>query len=274
MKSWSQIADSYEEMADLRDHAASSTNSLTFLRDQDGAEFVLKRFLSRRAYERESYALSHWAPLLPCLTPRVVRVFGNPEFAILMTRVPGRSLSADETRGSHINRMAGLILATLHKTSEKDDDHLDTKEALTQRWDDACERAASWLKDSERKKLAAGRAGITELEPRQRVPCHGDYVPRNWLLGDDKSLAVLDFENARMNIPEVDFLKLYMECWPHPSAAKKAFFAGYGSINEGTSEKWLEILATFYRLGTVNWCLKTGNHLEANRARSELFSQL
>lgn len=87
----------------------------------------------------------------------------------------------------------------------------------------------------------------------ERVPCHNDLVPENWLLAE-KRLYLLDWEYSGYNDRAWD-IAAYMSESHLPAAARAHFLASYGVPED--SEVWAEKLLLFEWLQHVLWLVWT-----------------
>jgi Ser/Thr protein kinase RdoA (MazF antagonist) len=121
---------------------------------------------------------------------------------------------------------------------------------VARRLDATCRRA-----DSLGIPTAAVRRGFgdpAQFAGRPRVWCHRDFRPANWLWDDHTGLSVLDLEHTRLDIAEVDLVKLTTEHWAERPAARQPFLDGYGPIRKGG---WAAVqsLAWLHGLATLCW---------------------
>ncbi|HEY2265353.1 MAG TPA: NUDIX domain-containing protein [Streptosporangiaceae bacterium] len=70
---------------------------------------------------------------------------------------------------------------------------------------------------------AVGQLGIVSGQP-----CHLDFQPRNWLIGRQGGVSVVDFEHARIDLPARDLVCLRFRLWPGRPDLRDAFLDGYG----------------------------------------------
>ncbi len=265
---WLDFSKGFVFSSELELQSQEATNEVRAFYDQEGMGFVLKRYRSPRAHSREKYALQTWAPQLDFPCPRVVGDFPLDGPALLLTLLSGRQASQGVSHPWLLAREAGRALRQLHDLNVEDVDRLDLRDAVSQRFHDAEKRAASWLSAGERRFIHEIQKGLSQLPPRQRVVCHGDYVHRNWLWCDHRDeLGILDFENSRLDLAEFDFLKLHMESWCYDADSKAAFLDGYGVQWTTGNQIWIETLEALYRLGTANWMSQAGSASEEKKAR-------
>ncbi|MFT7616757.1 MAG: aminoglycoside phosphotransferase [Planctomycetota bacterium] len=270
MELWGDLDQRYQADESEDKSSIDATNELVFLKDNQGDKFVLKRYQSARAQRRELNALTHWSPLLSFPCPEIVRALTDPAPSILMTRLPGRTPTPDESDSIELSQVAGRALRELHDLDIENQDAMPLWRAMELRFREVIESARPWLVNDLLGFVAGVSTRLSDLPARTRVPCHGDYVGRNWQVDGSVPFALLDFENAHMDVAETDFLKLHMESWPQNEAAKSAFIESYGTTwDEGVTE-WISVLEILYLIGTVNWNLAMGLNDEAIQARKTL----
>jgi Ser/Thr protein kinase RdoA (MazF antagonist) len=78
--------------------------------------------------------------------------------------------------------------------------------------------------------------------PLLRVPCHGDYTPRNWLV-DGERLHILDFASARTDVWVSDLTYLETGVWRERPELRAGFLEGYGRVPDAADEFVLWVCA-------------------------------
>jgi aminoglycoside phosphotransferase (APT) family kinase protein len=89
-------------------------------------------------------------------------------------------------------------------------------------------RARNLLPPADFAVIADLLAALGRLAIPPGCPCHLDFQPRNWLVSRAGSLAIIDFEHARIDLPARDFVRLHFRVWPQRPDLRDAFFDGYG----------------------------------------------
>jgi Ser/Thr protein kinase RdoA (MazF antagonist) len=221
----------------VRDHSwAHQMSSVLRLRDANGTHWFVKQHADRDRYEAEVQAYCEWVPALGSNAPSL-RAVDDGLAAIILTSVPAEpapwpaldasALSgADRQAEQTLQCEAGRLLRRLH----------DAKGPL--QWDDfgaakieefarLQPHAARWVST---RVLALARREVARLDGYAcpgRVPCHRDYTPRNWLVGDGVQY-VIDFEWARLDVWISDLARLHIGIWADRPDLRDAFMAGYG----------------------------------------------
>ena len=166
-----------------------------------------------------------------------------------------------------IYRAAGQALRSLHKTRFEafyaDLQDLATKPLdWSNYFDSALDKeileARPWLSPALRKKLAK----MPRPEPPRFPPClvHNDFSPGNIIVDEDRLSAVIDWDNAVVDVAPLDFIK--MKYWTskgvdgllkNDTGRFNAFVSGYGEAGaemvESATFAWYEVL----------WLLRVSN---------------
>lgn len=227
-----------------------------------GARAVLKVYRQPRKYAQELTAYSEWLPLLrPRLpegsaAPRLLGWDGQLR-ALLLSWEEGAllqrlSLTAADERHSHLR--AGSFLRQLHSLPLADEDPLTVLDAYAKRVASWTRRAtgivpAALIAATE----AAAMGAAPFLQGLRRVPCHRDYTPRNWLVGRDRRLTVIDFEHAHPDLYLVDLQRLWVGAWRRRPDLKEAFLEGYGRQLTADEERALRSISALWALSTIVW---------------------
>jgi Ser/Thr protein kinase RdoA (MazF antagonist) len=193
-------------------------------RDAGGREYVVKCHSAAEKHHREVHAYQHWTSALGASAPTLVAA--NPTtMMILVTALPGTPVGGQGGIADH--RQAGSLLRAIHR-AEPLRALDDFGQWLTSRVAWWQEQAAPLLSPDERQAVDRHLAALHALGTPAGGPCHLDYQPRNWLSGPAGTLAVIDFEHARIDLQARDFVRLYFRYWPSRPDLREAFFDGYG----------------------------------------------
>ncbi|BCJ36672.1 hypothetical protein Athai_41750 [Actinocatenispora thailandica] len=250
------------------------------VRDARGGRWVGKRHRDRDRYLAERDAYRRWVPALGDRAPRL-RAADDDTGTLVLSAVAGRP---DWPRGltPTVQRQAGAALRRLHEAAEPEP------------WPDF---AAVWLAEFDRwapvaagllpaPELAAVRAaviGLGELPVPHRVPCHGDYTPRNWLLAPVDAVAgpapagdgfaVIDFEWSRRDVWVCDLVRLAAGPWCDDPGLAAAFLAGYGSALDAADRARLLRCAAVRTVFLAAWGRRHGE-VALERGAREQFARL
>lgn len=254
---------------------AHADSAVWALRTTDGVRAFLKLHRQPRKFRQELYALRVWTPELPEVTPRLLAVH-EPLGALLLAAVPGTlALRAPLTRAEEgaLYRQAGAFLGRFHRLPFTDTDPLPLADALRRRAAAWARRAAGHVDAATLRWVGAQVAESADLLgglSASRVPTHGDFTPRNWLVdriedrvggrcGARLKTSVIDFEHSRPDLGLTDLLKLRSEVWPLRPDLEEAFFRGYGRPLVEQETALLARLAALHALSTVVWACEHGD---------------
>ncbi|QWC86347.1 aminoglycoside phosphotransferase family protein [Nocardioidaceae bacterium] len=175
-----------------------------------------------QAWRAEVRAYERW---IPKMQGRAARLLAHDEdlSAIVLTELPGEE---PVLAGFPVYRRAGRLLRMLHQTMpERHREGSPGAAAQAQRLLVAARDHVS----QEERDFVERRAAMLVEEPETRaVPTHGDYRPRNWLLGPHGTLRVLDFGASGWAPASVDFALLAHGPWQRRPKTRQAFLRGYG----------------------------------------------
>lgn len=182
---------------------------------------VLKESHSGRGHAQESTALLqlHDLPI-----PRLLASDPGARL-LLLTTVPGTPPAADSVVA---HAAAGHWLRSLHERPVSSVDPMPLSQALQLRVRAALAQAPADLGSKDR--IRAELAPEQPFPPADRVWCHRDFTPRNWLWDPSQGLGVVDLEHSRPDHPAWDLVKLMTEVWPDHPQTREAFLASYGPL--------------------------------------------
>ncbi len=200
----------------------------------------------KRAPLREREALARMQPLCP----DVPEVLAELEGAIVLSWIDGRT--ADEVRGDAgvVHERAGALLRRIHSVPVEDRDAVSIADALALRIDRWCARARGLVAEQI---VARVRSCVdpSAFDGVARVQCHRDYTPGNWIVRPDGSVAAIDFGQARLDLPQWDFVKLAADAWVDRPDLRARFVAGYGD-----DDARVDRLVALHGLQTLVWGLE------------------
>lgn len=156
------------------------------------------------------------------------------------------------------HRQAGRLARTFHGQGQRVDPEWDaTAVAKSLAWLDQPHRIEPSTCADLRAALASHRPG-----PAVVVPTHGDWQPRNWLIGAD-TVKVIDFGRFAWRPAISDFCRLAAQQWRQNPQLGEAFFAGYGG-DPRTPDQW-RMAALHEAIGTAVWAHQVGDELFENQ---------
>ncbi len=206
------------------------------VRDQGGAQWVLKQHQDQDRYHAERDAYQQWVRALGSRAPRL-RCHEDGLRILLVSAIPGEPAPwpapATPEPGSirhatelAMHRDAGEALRLLHD-AQPPLACPDLGAAKTAELDQLAPQAAGLLTRRELGFARSEAAALTAAGGQDLVPCHGDYTPRNWL-ADGGTVRVIDFEWARLDAPLADLARLHLGIWHARPDLREAFLDGYG----------------------------------------------
>jgi hypothetical protein len=205
---------------------------------RSGEEYVVKKHADRDKHDREVHAYLHWTPALGSSAPQLVAADAQA-LTIVTTALNGRPHPGPLAAAAHHH--AGTILRRFHDA--------EPPRALPGYRNWLRDRAAYWtaraspfLSAADLGIASAHLAALQQATDPDGVPCHLDFQPRNWLLGPDADLYLVDFEHARADLPLRDLVRLRFRIWPARPDLKDAFLNGYGCDLTGSDTETLQHL--------------------------------
>jgi Ser/Thr protein kinase RdoA (MazF antagonist) len=225
------------------------------LRSAAGERAFLKSHRQEVKFRQERRAYRQWCAALAGSVPQLLAEREAEPRALLFSALPGVPLETLQPE-THVeldaHHQAGSLLARLHAqvTPDAAPDPADAFAARLETWS---ARARSVI-DADVIDWVSGRVheALPLLHGLQRVPCHRDYTPRNWLWNGDR-LTVIDFEHSRPDLWFLDLERLWTGLWPARPDLRHAFLAGYGRELSENEEGLLERLAALGALTTIVW---------------------
>jgi Ser/Thr protein kinase RdoA (MazF antagonist) len=191
---------------------------------RSGEEYVVKKHADRDKHAREVHAYQHWIPALGSSAPQLVAADAQA-LTIVATALDGRPCSGPLTAAAH--HRAGTILRRFHD-AEPPRLLPGYRDWLRDRIAYWTARARPFIKAADLDSASAHLAVLQQGADPDGVPCHLDFQPRNWLLGPDADVYLVDFEHARADLPLRDLVRLRFRAWPGRPDLKDAFLTGYG----------------------------------------------
>ncbi|HUB40349.1 MAG TPA: phosphotransferase [Streptosporangiaceae bacterium] len=211
------------------------------LRDATGVSWFIKAHGDRDRYLSELAAYRSWVPALDSRAPRL-HAFDSSRQAMILSAVPGQLARwpADTVDGHDagrsaeraVHRDAGKVLSLLHSSrpATRWDDFAAVK---IKEFDSLTSPAAGLLRPRQMRAARAEVETLAGIPPAERIPCHHDYTPRNWLVHDG-SVHVVDFEWSSRDVWVADLARLHLGIWATRPDLREAFLGGYGrDLDEG-----------------------------------------
>lgn len=241
----------------------------------------LKAYRRVAKWDMEVHAYERWTVALAGQAPQLIAVLEPPAPAVLLAELPGAplertSLPARSEQAAW--RAAGAALARLHALpGEKwfGPPRRDGRPRVAAPETDPVALVASALENWLARAVAGDLLTAKEIETAQRalanadlfaneapVACHGDYRPRNWLVGPDGAwVGVIDFEHARWDLKANDLGYWWDRGgWSERFDLRAAFLAGYGRLTRRERQQ-LRVVRILGALGRINWGQASGDQV-------------
>lgn len=233
----------------------------------------LKSHRQNTKFQQELHAYRHWCPQLAGHVPQLLAVREEEPHGLLLSALPGtplENLQLDSVSEQEAHHQAGQLLARLHRQPATNDARPTPDEAYAKRlaaWkpraqDIVDDNAIAWV--SERLQEA-----LPLLRELNRVPCHRDYTPRNWLWHEG-TLTLIDFEHSKPDLWFLDIERLWRDTWLTKPNLREAFLAGYGRELTRDEEALLERLAALSALTTIVWAREHNDQTFEEQGRNTL----
>lgn len=240
------------------------------LRTKDGSCYV-KLHRDPAHWESEFHAYEQWAPAFGRFAPRLLAARSEPPLALIIGELPGMVLEGVQlspTQERAVWCAAGRALAGFHAQavgeafgpcrrdgSPAGTPVTDAEEYVRAGFDDWLARGlrGGWLSDEEHALVQAARERIPAFAGERPVPCHRDYCPANWLVGEGAWTGVIDFEFSAWDVRVADFTRSPTWEWLNRPDLEAAFFEGYGRVFTPEEEQQRLVGHVLYALGAIVW---------------------
>jgi Ser/Thr protein kinase RdoA (MazF antagonist) len=224
------------------------------VRDRSGATWFAKRSRGERNYRREVLAYQSWVPALGERAPHL-RAYDDRLKAVVVSGVRGVLTACDEPDQHH---QAGSLLRRFHDSEppQPAPAYVGQVETRLEHW---IGRGGDLIGAREHDFARREVRRLRELPTPVRVPCHGDYTSRNWLIDADGTLRVIDFGHARREVWVNDLSRLYFDQWQHRPDLREAFLTGYGRPLAGDDLALLLRHAVVGAVSGIVWAREHGD---------------
>jgi Ser/Thr protein kinase RdoA (MazF antagonist) len=233
--------------------------------DASGERWFAKQVADQQCWRFEVRAYRRWVPALGDLAPTLKAVDRDSRL-LLLGAVPGVNPSAADMAA---HRQAGVLLRRLHEVEpgreQRPGDQRNANGPLH-----ALLKDVPGLLSEEQEQFARHHlAQLGSLPPAPMVPCHGDYNTHNWLVDASGTLRVVDFGNARWQIPALEFARLYFGPWWYRPNLAEAFFEGYGRRPADRELEFVRHRLVVRAVQTIAFGLRRSSqrHLDFGRSR-------
>lgn len=178
-------------------------SSVYHVRDADDAEWFVKCHDDHEWFSHEVHAYHRWVGAIGDRAPRL-RAHDVEHRVLVVSAL--RAEGPQDWHDGDVRRDAGMILRRLHAAESFGpfDDMAAVKHDELDRW---LHRGGGAVTAVE---AGIARACVRELAwlpTPDRVPCHHDYTPRNWVI-DHRRVQVIDFEETYPDAWMSDIVRL------------------------------------------------------------------
>lgn len=239
------------------------------VRTRGDERVIVKWHRGARDYHRELAAYQQYVPALGGDAPRLVASDDRLQL-LIVSRVAGTIVEGtDAEHDPAVYARAGEVLRTLHEsTPAVTTDHFgDTLMAKFFYW---AERAGSFLSDVELDTARRIARTSLELGLLPHVPAHRDNSTRNWMLGPDGRVRLIDFAAMGFEPWAVDLFRLEQREWLDAPLLREAFLDGYGRRPDERDRAVLHAFHAVSAVSTIVWALDHGDAAFAAHGREML----
>lgn len=240
----------------IADHSWPEWREATVAEVIDSADvrWFVKRHRGAERYRRELTAYQRWVPTLSDRAPRL-RAFDDAAQLLVVSALPG--VQPERWSDPELLHQAGRMLRVFHEAEDLGtwDDIVGDKQTELDYW---LRRGRGLIEPRIIDFVRCELNNLGNCRAPARVPCHGDFSPRNWLVADGK-LNLIDFGEAGPDIWVSDLGRLIYG-WRLPADSLAALVEGYG--RQPDSDEMAMLRAT--HAAAVVWHIVWG-HEHANR---------
>lgn len=211
---------------------AGHDNTVALRAQTSTGTVIVKEHRGPDRHLREIHAYQQWTARLGSHAPQLLAVCDEPP-AIIITALRGQPLNEtmlDARDEAAAHQQAGELLCQLHQAAPARPEP-DMTRWLADRGEYWLHQAMEFTSAACQAQIRAHLAALTELAPIPAVPCHRDYMPRNWILQPNRQLGIIDFEHTRYDLAARDLVRLATRIWPTRPDLEQAFLDGYGPLS-------------------------------------------
>ena len=217
--------------------------------------YYLKAHRQSRKFQQEMFAYRNWTAVLGERVPQLIATKDTGQKAMILSGLAGTLVEQKVFEAKQYRQMyqqAGFLLRCFHDQPYIDSD-IPLAQALPQRVASWSQRGQGIVSKTDLDWVASlVKHHASLLSSQNRVPCHRDYSPRNWLF-DGQRLYLIDFEHAKANLFLSDFVRLTSYHFPGHEAWEEAFWQGYGRSLDDDESRMLDFLTAFEAMTTIVW---------------------
>jgi Ser/Thr protein kinase RdoA (MazF antagonist) len=223
------------------------------LETADGGRIIGKAYRQAGKFAAEHNAYRRWVPSLEPHAPRLLAA-DTASHVLVMSMLEAQALSTVPTLDhDDVHRQAGSLLARFHGAERqlRITGYAERERARFGAW---VERAAPGvLHYDEIDFIDRQLRALDDVDDPMAVPCHRDWQPRNWLIGQDSAVSVIDFEHARPGPWFEDLTRLWWAEWMEQPGLAEAFFDGYGRTLDADERRAFIAISLLGHLVTIVW---------------------
>ncbi|MDP3892842.1 aminoglycoside phosphotransferase family protein [Nocardioides sp.] len=197
--------------------------------DRCGDAWFAKQAPDRAQWVAELRAYRRWVPTFADQSA-VLRAADESLLAIVTSAVPGRPARgwSPETQ-----RHAGSLLRRIHHSRPARETDAQAGPRMVARLESLLRGREGLFAPQELRFIREQVSGLADLPGSGQGPVHGDYLPRNWIVGEhDGQVRVIDFARSRRHVPAFDLTRLGYGAWWDRPDLMQAFLDGYGRALE------------------------------------------
>lgn len=191
--------------------------------DSVGGRWFVKRVAEAAAWRAEVRAYRHWVAALGDCAP-TLRAVNRPMRTIMISALPGTRPDDGDAAAAH---QAGALLRRLQQAGPRpapdqapDPVVLHLKRRLA---------ALPGLLERRHQAFLDDQLAVLDSLPAQPlVPCHGDFLPHNWMQDVSGVIRLIDFGNSHWAPAARDLVKLHFRPWWRRPHLPEVFYEGYG----------------------------------------------
>lgn len=256
---------------------------------RSGSDYCyLKTHRDTSCWEAEVHAYEQWAAAFGDFAPRLLAVREDEPRAIVVSSLPGTCLEdveLTELQEQAVWRDAGRAVSRLHSLAVGDyfgpcrrdgspagETVTDARQFVSTHLQCAAERGRQmgYLSEQELDVVHSAMGLVPAFRGEVPVPCHRDYCPANWLVGEDGVwTGAIDFEFSQWDVRATDFTRYPAWDWVDRPGLVAAFFDGYGELTPVQEQQRL-VAHVRYALTAVVWGEDNEYHGFADEGRNAL----
>ena len=247
----------------------TASSRVLLVTEPGGRRWFVKQLERGYKWRREVAAYRSWAPRMGDRMPRLVASERERRLLLLGDVCGTVPASGDPVA----YRYAGQALAQLHAAEVRPDGWAAWCDWVRERVDRELHDLRGLGVDVDAGALRPVVAELTALSPQPIVASHGDFLPRNWVVREDR-LAMIDFAEAGHHPRMVDVAKLHATTMWGRTDLFEQLVAGYGGRPDAEEVRLLELVRAVAALALLRRGAQRGVPAVAERGRAVLAAVL